>query len=417
VVRPWQGDLARSHAQRQEQAEELGGLTGDNIGVEYAGVVYGIAESPLGEGMIWVGTNDGQVQAHAQRRHDVDESHEESSDLPPWGFCAQHRGVAIRRGHGISHRRLPSREQSRSVRLRTTDYGRTWKKIVNGIPRSNLSYAKVIYEDPKRRGMLYLGTENAIYVTFDDGETWQPLQNDLPAAPVSGILVQEHFDDLVISTYGRGFYILDDLGALRGLTPAVLAKDSHLFAIHPTYRFRPITAPSSSYDDPTVGENPQYGASINYYMKAPAATAPKITVLDAAGATVRTLTGTNVAGINRIYWDLRYTPSTQVVLRTSPMYAPHIVPGPNGRNAPGTNVLSILAAPGRYTVKLEVNGTTQTQQVVVRKDPNSGGIEGRHCRTDARAVRDSGGFESRRRCGASDRGRACAARFHRAPKR
>ncbi len=88
---------------------------------------------------------------------------------------------------------------------RTTDYGATWKLIVNGIPKSMLSYAKVIYEDPVRRGMLYLGTENAIYVTFDAGDTWQSLQNDLPHAPVSGIVVQEHFNDLVISTYGRGF--------------------------------------------------------------------------------------------------------------------------------------------------------------------------------------------------------------------
>ena len=366
-------DLSLNDKSKQKSS---GGLTGDNIGVEYHGVVYGIAESPLVKGMIWVGTNDGQVQLTRNGGTTWTNLTKNLPDLPPWGSV---RSIAASRyAAGTAYLTVDFHQENNRDPFvyKTTDYGSTWKKIINGIPRSNLSYAKVIYEDPKRRGMLYLGTENAIYVTFDDGETWQSLQNDLPAAPVSGIQVQEHFDDLVISTYGRGFYILDDLGALRGLTPAVLAKESHLFAIHPAYRFRAITAPSSTYDDPTVGENPQYGASINYYMKAPAATAPKITVLDAAGATVRTLTGPNVAGINRIYWDLRYTPSTQVVLRTSPMYAPHIVPGPNGRNAPGTNVLSILAPPGRYTVKLEVNGTTQTQPVIVRKDPNSGGLEG-----------------------------------------
>ena len=96
-----------------------------------------------------------------------------------------------------------------------------------------LSYAKVIYEDPVRRGMLYLGTENAIYVSFDAGDTWQPLQNDLPHAPVSGIVVQEHFNDLVISTYGRGFWIMDDITALRAMTPEVLNADAHLFPLRP----------------------------------------------------------------------------------------------------------------------------------------------------------------------------------------
>ena len=249
---------------------------------------------------------------------------------------------------------------------------------MNGIPKSMLSFAKVIQEDPKRRGMLYAGTENGIYVSFDDGELWQPLQNDMPRAPVSGIVIQEHFDDLVVSTYGRGFWIMDDLGALRGLDAAVLAKPSHLFPLRAAYRFRPITAPSTTYDDPTTGENPVYGAAINYYLKAPLAgqTPVRVTISDASGALVRTINGTNAAGLNRVHWDLRYEPSAEVRLRTSPMYAAHIVPGPNGRLAPGTGTLSILAPPGTYTVKLNAGGVEHTQQLVVRKDPNSGGTEG-----------------------------------------
>ena len=139
---------------------------------------------------------------------------------------------------------------------KTTDYGRTFRPITNGIPKSMLSYTKVICEDPVRRGLLYAGTENAIYVSFDGGENWQPLQGNLPAAPVSWITVQEHFNDLVISTYGRGFWIMDDIGPLQQMTPQVLASDAHLFALQPAYRFRFITAPSTPYDDPTVGENP-----------------------------------------------------------------------------------------------------------------------------------------------------------------
>jgi len=365
-------DLTLNDKTKQKSS---GGLTPDNIGVEYSGVVYGIAESPIQRGTIWVGTNDGQVQLTRDGGRNWTNVTRNIPNLPPWGSARSI--VPSRYDAGTAYLTVDfHQENNRDPFIyKTNDYGRTWTSITNGIPKSMLSYAKVIYEDPKRRGMLYAGTENAIYVSFNDGALWQPLQNDLPHAPVSGILVQEHFDDLVISTYGRGFYIMDDIGPLRELTPAVLAKDAHLFTVRPAYRFRPITAPSSSYDDPTVGENPQYGASINYYLKAPAATPARVTILDERGGIVRTITGTNTAGVNRIHWDLRYEPSTPVTLRTSPMYAPHIVPGPNGRPAPGTNTLSILAPPGRYTVKLTVGGVDQTQPLVVRKDPNAGGAD------------------------------------------
>ena len=366
-------DLTLNDKSRQQSS---GGLTGDNIGVEYAGVVYGIAESPLETGLIWVGTNDGLVQLTRDAGKTWTNVTRNIPNLPVWGSV---RSIAASRYDAgtayitVDFHQVNNRDP---FIYKTADYGKTWKSITNGIPKSMLSYVKVIYEDPKRRGMLYAGTENAIYVSFTDGELWQPLQNDLPHAPVSGIVVQEHFDDLVISTYGRGFWIMDDLGALRELTPNVLTKDAHLFAVRPAYRFRPITAPSTTYDDPTVGENPQYGASINYYLKAATTAAPRVTILDDKGAVVRTLNGTQTAGINRVHWDLRYEPSAEVRLRTSPMYAPHIVPGPNGRTAPGTNTLAILAPPGNYTVKLSVAGTELTQPLVVRKDPNSGGTEG-----------------------------------------
>ena len=368
-------DLTLNDKSRQKSS---GGLTPDNIGVEYAGVVYGIAESPVEKGLIWVGTNDGLVQLTRDAGKTWTNVTKNIPGLPAWGSV---RSI------------VPSRYDAATVYLtvdfhqvdnrdpfiyKSSDYGATWKIITNGIPKSMLSYVKVIHEDPKRRGMLYAGTENGIYVTFNDGELWQPLQNNLPHAPVSGIVVQEHFDDLVISTYGRGFWIMDDIGALRELCPAALAKEAHLFSVRPAYRFRPITAPSTTYDDPTAGENPEYGASINYLLKAPLAPAAlaKITILDDKGGVVRTLTGTNVAGINRVTWDLRYEPSAEVRLRTSPLYAAHILPGPNGRVAPGTATLSILAPPGTYTVKLNAGGVEDTKTLVVRKDPNSGGTEG-----------------------------------------
>ncbi len=352
-----------------------GGLTPDNIGVEYAGVVYGIAESPLAKGTIWVGTNDGQVQLTRDNGATWTNLTKNITGLPAWGSVrsiAPSRYDAATAYLTVDFHQMNNRDP---FIYRTTDFGRTWKLIVNGIPKSMLSYARIIIEDPVRRGLLYAGTENAIYVSFDAGDTWQPLQNDLPSAPVSGIVVQEHFNDLVISTYGRGFWILDDITPLRHVTPAVLASAAHLFPVRDAYRFRPITAPSTTYDDPTTGENPRYGASINYFLKAPVAGGVRATILDDKCTVIRTITGTNVAGVNRIHWDLRHEPTMEVRLLTSPLYADHIVPGPNGRTAPGTSRLSILAAPGRYTVRIKAGDVEQSQPLVVKKDPNSGGTE------------------------------------------
>ena len=285
-----------------------GGLTPDNIGVEYAGVVYGIAESPRERGLIWAGTNDGLVQVTRDGGKTWNNVTKNIPGLIPWGSV---RSIAPSRydagtawitvdGHQANNRD--------PWVYRTTDYGASWRLVVNGIPKSMLSYAKVIHEDPVRRGMLYLGTENAIYVTFDAGDTWQPLQNDLPAAPVSGIVVQEHFNDLVISTYGRGFYILDDITPLRAMTAQVLGADAHLFEPRAAYRFRGITAPSTPYDDPTVGENPQYGATINYYLKGAVPAGGTVSIANAANEVVRTFPVPGGAGLNRVHWDLRFTP-------------------------------------------------------------------------------------------------------------
>jgi photosystem II stability/assembly factor-like uncharacterized protein len=352
-----------------------GGLTGDNIGVEYAGVVYAIAESPKERGLIWIGTNDGLVQLTRDGGKTWTNLTKNLPNLPSWGSVRSivpSRYDAATAYLTVDFHQVNNRDP---FVYKTTDYGRTWRLIVNGLPKNMLSYAKVICEDPVRRGLLYVGLENAIFVSFDDGERWQPLQNNLPHAPVSGIVVQEHFSDLVISTYGRGFWIMDDITPLRQLTPQVLASDAHLFTVRPAYRFRNITAPSTPYSDPTIGENPPYGAAINYYLKAAPSGPATLTILDAKGEVVRALNGTRQPGINRVYWDLRSEPTREVRMRTSPMYAPHIVPGPDGRQAFGAPRLSVLMPPGTYTVKLSVGGREQTQPLVVRKDPNAGGTE------------------------------------------
>jgi hypothetical protein len=355
-----------------------GGLTGDNIGVEYAGVVHGLAESPKERGLIWAGTNDGLLHLTRDGGRTWANVTKNLPGLPPWGSFRSI--VASRYDAGTAYVVVDLHQVNNRDPFiyKTTDFGRTFRAITNGIPKSMLSYAKAICEDPVRRGLLYAGTENAIYVSFDDGENWQPLQANLPAAPVSWITVQEHFNDLVISTYGRGFWIMDDIGPLQQMTPQVLASDAHLFAVQPAYRFRFITGPSTPYDDPTVGENPEYGASINYYLKTAAPGPVTVAILDAKGQVVRTLTGTGRAGLNRVQWDLRGEPSNEIRMRTSPTApAPQVRLGPEGWRAPtgGGATITILQPPGRYTAKLSVGGRELTQPLVVRKDPHSAGTE------------------------------------------
>ncbi|MCE2422225.1 MAG: sialidase [Gemmatimonadetes bacterium] len=352
-----------------------GGLTGDNIGVEYAGTVFGIAESPVEPGLIWAGTNDGLLQVTRDAGTTWTNVTGNIPGLPEWMGV---RSIApSRHDAGTAYVAIDGHQVN--VRdpyaYRTRDYGETFEKITDGIPRSMLSYTKVIVEDPVRPGLLYVGTENAIYVSFNAGDSWQPLQNNLPAAPVSGMVVQEHFGDLVVGTYGRGFWIMDDLSPLRQLTAEAMASASHLFTPRDAYRFRPITPPSVPYSDPTEGTDPEYGASINYWLAEPAEEAPTIEIVDAGGEVVRTLRGTNNQGINRIHWSLRDEPNGPVRLLTSPMYAEHIAVGEEGRPAPGARQISILQPPGKYTVRLRAADSVHEQPLTVLKDPNSAGTE------------------------------------------
>ena len=352
-----------------------GGLTGDNIGVEYAGVVFGIAESPVEEGLIWAGTNDGMLQVTRDGGATWTNVTDNMPGLPDW--MAVRSIAASRYDAGTAYVAIDGHQAN--VRdpyvYRTRDYGDSFERITDGIPPSMLSYTKVIVEDPKRPGLLYVGTENAIYVSFNAGDDWQPLQNNLPAAPVSGIVVQEHFGDLVVGTYGRGFWILDDLTPLQRLTPEVMGSASHLFAPRDAYRFRPITPPSVPYSDPTEGTDPEYGASINYWLAEVADEAPTVEIVDVAGEVVRTLSGTNNAGVNRVHWDLRDESNGPIRLLTRPMYAHHIKVGDDGRPAPGARQISILLPPGRYTVRLNAAGETHEQPLTVIKDPHSAGSE------------------------------------------
>jgi hypothetical protein len=353
-----------------------GGLTGDNIGVEYFSTLFAIAESPREKGLIWTGSNDGLVHLTRDGGKNWTNVTKNIPDLPPWGTISNIEPSRYEPGAAyltVDFHQVNNRDP---YIYKTKDYGKTWKAITNGIPRSMLSYAHCVREDPVRRGLLYAGTENGLYVSFEDGERWEPLQSNLPRVPVYWMVIQEHFNDLVVGTYGRGFWILDDLTPIQKMNQTVRDASAHLFPPLPTYRFRPSTQPVTMSDDPSAGQNPQYGAAISYYLKSAPAGDVKIRIEDAKGQLVRTLNGTKNVGLNRITWNLEGEPTTEVRMRTSPAYAPEIKVGPDGtRNAPGAGRMTILMPPGNYTVKLSVAGQNLAQPLILKKDPNSGGTE------------------------------------------
>jgi len=370
-------DLTRNDKSKQGIS---GGLTPDNIGVEYADVVFAIAESPIAKGEIWAGTNDGLVQLTRDGGKSWTNVTANIPGMPAWMTVSN---IELSRyADGTAYITVDGHQANNRDPwvYKTTDFGKSWTLIVKGVPKSPLSYAHVIREDPVRKGLLYLGTENALYVSFDDGGEWQPLQNNLPHAPVYWLTVQPHFHDLVVATYGRGFYILDDLTPLEQWTPEITKKSVALLKPRDQYRYRSVADPFTEMDDIVAGENPPPGALLNFWLASgakdsTAKDSATITIANSAGALVRTLKAPAKAGLNRTYWDLRSEKTTKAIIRASPLHSDWFEVKASGEDAPGISEYAILEPPGTYTVTLKYGGEQQSQPLVILKDPSSGGSE------------------------------------------
>jgi photosystem II stability/assembly factor-like uncharacterized protein len=381
---------------------DSGGLTVDNLSVEYAGVVFSIAESPLEKGVVWAGTNDGLVQVTRDGGGRWENVTPTLRGVPPKGTVSSVEPSRHAKGTcyvAVDGHQVDDRDPHL---LKTTDYGKTWTSIGAGIPKGPMSYAHVLREDPFKKGLLFAGTENGLYASFDDGERWEPLQTKLPHAPVSWLTVQERFHDLVVSTYGRGFYILDDIGPLEEMNDSVRASAAHLFTPRPAYRFREVSYPDLAPVGTSKGKNPKYGAVINYWLKEklkephvdpaaekdesePPSKPVELAILDTSGQKVRTVRGTNVRGMNRVFWDLRYEPSEEIRLRSTPPGNPRVSEEKRFRGKAHRGVFYYgirepqrgpLVPPGTYTAVMTVDGKEVARQpLVVQKDPNSSGTD------------------------------------------
>jgi photosystem II stability/assembly factor-like uncharacterized protein len=359
---------------------DSGGLTVDNLSVEYAGVVYALAESPVEKGQIWAGTNDGQLQMTRDGGQHWTNLTANIQGLPPKmtvdsiepsKYAAGTCYVAFD-GHQVD---------IRDPHLyKTTDFGKTWTKITDGIPSSQLSYTHVVREDPVRKGLLYSGTENGLYISFDDGAHWRPFQQNLPHAPVYWLTIQPEFNDLVVGTYGRGFWILDDITSLQNYKGETDEGDVRLYPVRHAYRLRAGFKRDMAPPGASTGQNPPYGVPVNYWVKSKD-TKVTLEVFDSGGKLVQKLHTTPREGVNRVWWNLRYEPTLTVALRTTPPGNPHIwsekrFTGKQTRpvfyyGVGGESTDGPLVPPGTYTVKLTASGKTQTQPVVVVKDPRT----------------------------------------------
>ncbi|MGE5243617.1 MAG: WD40/YVTN/BNR-like repeat-containing protein [Betaproteobacteria bacterium] len=368
-------DLTTNDKTHQQNS---GGITTDNLMTWDGATLYAIAESPVEKGLIWTGSNDGQINLTRDAGKTWTNVTKNLPDLPPWGTVSNIEPSRFDAGTAYATIDLHQVGNFDPFVYKTSDYGRAWTLISASVPKSESSYAHVVREDPVRKGMLYLGTDNALYVTWDDGAHWTSLQNNLPPAPVYWLTIQERFSDLVVATYGRGFWILDDVTPLRAMNDQIRNVDAHLFEPRPAYRFRSVQGIHVLGGSPIVGRNPPYGASIDYYLKTPAAGGAEITVIGPKGETIRTMKGSAEAGLNRAWWDLRYDPNKRAELRTAPPGEPWVSLGPDGSRPLvtwGRGVVQPTVAPGKYTVKVKVGTRELSAPLTVLKDPHSGWSE------------------------------------------
>jgi photosystem II stability/assembly factor-like uncharacterized protein len=371
----WQAispDLTRNDKTKQQPS---GGVTIDDTGTEYYDTVFVISESPLTAGLIWVGTDDGLIQI--TRDAGKTWTNVTPKDMPEWSRISQIDPSPHDAGVAYAAVDRHQNDELRPYIYKTSDYGKTWAKITNGIP--DTTFVRAVREDPKKRGLLYAGTEAGVYVSFDDGAHWRALKLNLPTAPVHDLIVKDN--DLVVATHGRAFWILDDVTPLRQYEDKVAEKDVLLYPPAIAYRMQ-AGAGADRHPSKKTGQNPPAGAVIYYWVKdAPKAEAEsknavRLEILDGSGKVIRKYSSGEVApldeppdpddkkpekelkveaGLNRFVWDLRYDEAHQV-----PVY--YLWEYGGGAHGP-------VAAPGHYQVRLTAGGQSQTAPLEVKLDP------------------------------------------------
>jgi photosystem II stability/assembly factor-like uncharacterized protein len=373
-------DLTRND--KTKQGPSGGPITKDNTSIEYYGTIFTAMESPVQAGTIWTGSDDGLIQLSRDGGKNWSNVTPPTSIMPEW--------IQINSIDASPHdpatlyvaATMYKWDDNRPYLYKTSDYGKTWKKITTGIPET--AFTRVIREDPNKRGLLYAGTETGMYVSFDNGDHWQSLQLNLPVVPITDLAIQKREKELVVATQGRSFWILDDLPLLHQMMDAgglSAAGETRLYKPRESYRMpggggAPLPAST------TVGRNPANGVVVYYSLKDKPATEVEIQFLDQAGKSIRRFTGRvrkpgeaptpppapagesgfgapppppvpMEVGLNRFVWDPRHADVVRF---------PGMILWAGDTRGP-------KMPPGTYQVKLMVDGKSLTQNFEIKADP------------------------------------------------
>ncbi len=334
-----------------------GPITKDNTSVEYYCTLFAGGESPYEEGLIWVGSDDGLISL--SRDGGKTWNNVTPGNMPEWMMINSIDADPFTKGGAyVAGTRYKSGDYQPYL-YKTEDYGKTWRLIVDGIPKDE--FTRVVRADPKRKGLLYAGTEKGMYISFDDGENWQSFQLNLPIVPITDLTIKN--DNLIAATQGRSFWLIDDITVLHQLNSDVAKADHHLFKPMPSYRMSGGRGRPSK----TEGANHPGGVMVHFYLREkPLDTATvKLAFYEMDGDLIKEYSTKAreerdklrdlKAGGNRFVWNMRYPDATSfqgIILWAGSLAGP-------------------LALPGKYKIKLTAGGKTQEQEFEIVPDPRS----------------------------------------------